>query len=174
LKKSQGKTKEEIFSDPEVQKHQNAHAKAETEYEDLQKQIGAKEAEISGHQKNIATYKIELTNIQRSIKDLEGEAATNKAKMAIAKEVEGINDVLAGIATDEGDKDLEAVRDAVARREAGAQISAELAGTDTRREDAEYENFASTSQASADFMDFLDLDEDKEAEKPLGPAKLPE
>jgi len=79
--------------------------------------------------------------------------------MITAKEEKQLNDALSGISTDGTGEELERMRDLRNRTRAEAKVSSELAGTDTKYLEAEYEAHAAATQANDEFNDLLGLDE---------------
>jgi hypothetical protein len=170
--RSQGKAKEEIVQDPAFLKHQAAFKDASSSLEHLEERIADKEKDLKERQEQIAQYKIELQRMQRQQQTLKEEKHEALADVAIAQQMQGVNDVLAGIAEDRTDKDLAAVRDARQAAKAKARISAELTGNDAQRAESEYLNLAAKTEADRELDALLDWGD--EAKPELKDAKIPE
>lgn len=169
--KAQGKTAAEIKQHPEYLKHMGAYQNAATSLTEAEQEIESVEAELMEQRQQIASYKVQLQNMQRSAKDLREEKNAAIADVAIAKEMQAVNDVLSGVAEDTVDKDLAAARAARKNAKAKAKITAELAGNDAQLAEDEYVNFASTNDASSEFDALIGLTDD---DSEFDPAKLPE
>jgi len=169
---AQGQTIEQIKSNPEYLKHMAAFQNAATSAKDAETEIQQIEAELDNQRKQIAQYKIQLQNMQRSQKDLQEEKNAAIADVAVAKEMQAVNDVLNGVATDTTDKDLDAARKARQHAKASAQITAELAGNDAQLAEDEYLHFAADNDASSEFDALIGLTEEPSGN--FDPAKLPE
>lgn len=170
--KAQGVPVDQIKKNPEYLKHMAAFQNAATSAKDVENDIQSLENELEGHRGQISQYKIQLQNMQRSNKDLQEEKQEAIADVAIAKEMQAVNDVLNGLTEDTVDKDLVAARKARQNAKAKAHITAELAGNDARLAEAEYIDFAANNDASSEFDALIGLTEDTETS--LDPAKLPE
>lgn len=170
--KGEGKSAAEIKQHPEYLKHMGAFQNAATSLTEAEGDIEELEVELEGHRKNIAQYKVQLQNMQRSAKDLKEEKQEAIADVAIAKEMQAVNDVLSGVAEDTVDKDLQAARQARKDAKAKAKITAELAGNDAALAEDEYVNFASSNDASSEFDDLIGLTDNDASD--FDPAKLPE
>jgi hypothetical protein len=71
--------------------------------------------------------------------------------------------VIAGISEDRHSKELEEMRELRNEQKASARISRELAGTDTRRQEAEFLEYARTSVATDEFDKLIGLAEEADA-----------
>jgi predicted nucleic acid-binding Zn-ribbon protein len=171
--KGQGQTNDQIKKNADYLKHMAAFQNAATSATDTENDIQGLEKELDGHRAQIAQYKIQLQNMQRSNKDLQEEKQEAIADVAIAKEMQAVNDVLNGLTEDTVDKDLIAARKARQNAKAKAHITAELAGNDAQLAEAEYVDFAANNDASSEFDALIGLTED-DTDSNLDAAKLPE
>ena len=92
-----------------------------------------------------------------------------------------IADALSGISMDETNKELEQMRNVREKMKANAKISKELAGTDTKRAEAEFLEYAKQSVSNKEFENGMfdkmsDLGKDSQQKDPQkdNPAGLPE
>ena len=83
--------------------------------------------------------------------------------------------MLSGISTDGSSEELQRLRQMRQELKAEARISKELAGTDTKAQEAEFLEYARKSTASSEFDSLIGLGEKPQGEKSKdqGPA-LPE
>ena len=75
----------------------------------------------------------------------------------MAKEEQDINDMLSGISMDGSAKELQEMRDMRQQMKAGARISREMAGTDTKRQEAEFMEYARSNVGNAEFEKLIGL-----------------
>ena len=166
--------KARVEADAEYIKHTAAFNDASSTLTEKSKRLAELEADIAGRDKQIATYKAELQQMQRSNEKLKEEKHEAIADVAIAQQMDAVNSVLAGLAEDSTDKDLQAAREARQKAQAKAQISSELVGNDARLAESEYLDFANTVQANTELAGILDLDNMIGTPETTAPAKLPE
>jgi phage shock protein A len=79
------------------------------------------------------------------------------ADVITAKEEQDINDMLSGISMDGSAKELQEMRDMRQQMKAGARISREMAGTDTKRQEAEFMEYARSNTGNAEFEKLIGL-----------------
>lgn len=170
--RGEGKTKEEIQQHPDYIKYSASFKSAVTELEAKNSRITELEADLVERRKQIAVYKGQLQDMQRDLEKLKEEKHEALADVAIADQQKAINDVLAGVAEDTVDKDLVAVREARNRANAEAQVSAEIAGNDSRLAENELLELAATNAADKELDSVLNWGED--ASPKLEDAKLSE
>lgn len=175
-----GKEEAAILADPEVIKWQGIFHDAASTLKAKQEETKVLEAQLAERSRQIASYTAELQQMQRNVVNLRQEKHTAIADTQIAKQQKAINDALAGIADDTTDKDLQAAREAHRKAINEATISADLAGADASRAEAEALHFAEKAAADSEFASLLNLggNAQKEAptpvaETPTQPAQLP-
>lgn len=171
--KASNKTKEEILGDVEFIKHKAAFDDASSTLTEKVAQMNDKETDLAGRRRSLATYKAELQKMQRASEALKGEKQEALADVAIAKQSEQINAVLAGITSDSSDKDLADARAARKRAVARSEVVAELAGNDAKAAESEYLQYANAAKSTAELDGLLNWGDEAE-KKDLEPAKLPE
>jgi len=99
--------------------------------------------------------------------------------MITSKQEKEIGDTLAGIAKDGTAEELQRLRQLRHEVKAEARISKEMAGVDTRAQEAEFLDYARKSAANTDFDALVGLGEKKPAEpekqrQKEGGSRLPE
>jgi len=151
-----GKSKEEIQKDGDFMKHHAAFKDASSSLEEVEARLNEKEVDLEARRKQSNQYKIELQKMQRAAKELKEEKSEAVADVAVAQQAQAINDVLAGIAQDTTDKDLQSAREARKKAKAKAAISAEMAGSDAEMAESEYLELAAGSEADAELDGLLD------------------
>ena len=115
---------------------------------------------------NIGNHKIQLTELLRDIEKLKEESASTVADVITAKEEESIANLIAGISEDRSSKELEDMRDLRQQAKAKARISREMAGTDTKRQEAEFLEYSRTNVASDEFDQLIGLADEADTSPP--------
>lgn len=142
-----------------------------------QDQIAELERDIAGYAKTIGDHKVQLQQLLRDVDKIRSEAHEAVADVITAKQEREIADTLAGIAKDGTAEELQRMRQMRQELKAEARISKELAGTDTKVQEAEFLEYARQSQSSSEFDALIGLaKETGSATKPVAdkPTALPE
>lgn len=106
---------------------------------------------------NIGGHKVQLTNLLRDLDKLREEAAATVADMLTAKEEENIADMVAGISTERFSKELQDMRDLRQQSKAKARISREIAGTDSKKQEADFMEYAKAGVNTDEFDKLIGL-----------------
>ncbi len=157
--KAQGKDIAVIKSDAQILQAKAAFGDFGSTIEEKEARIAELEGDIRGYSDRIKTHKVQLQSLQRDIGKIKDEAADTVADMITSTEEKQLNDVLSGISEDGTGAELEKMRELRNQAKAEARVASELAGTDSKRLEAEYESFAASHQANDEFDDLLGLDE---------------
>jgi chromosome segregation ATPase len=176
-----GKSKDDIQQDEEYKKCLSAYNDFVSTLAEKQDHITELENDIAEYTGRIKEHKIQLQSLVREIDKLKSEAADAVADVITAKQEKEIADALSGVAEDGTAKELQDLRDLRQEVKAEARISREIAGTDTRSQEAEFLEYARTSTASDEFDTLVGLAEktdmaaaDKEQAAPAKESVLPE
>ena len=176
--KAGGATMETIKGDPEYQKCLAAFNDFSTTLQEKSDHIAELEADIQGLDKNIGDHKVQLQSLLREIDKLRSEQAETVADMITASEEEKIADMLAGISNEGHNRELQEMRELRQQQKAEARVARELAGTDTKRQEEEFLEYARTSVASDEFERLIGLadEADTDTAEPADrtQTKLPE
>ena len=119
--------------------------------------IAELEEEVKTASATIANHKVQLQSLLREIEKVREEAAATVADVITAKEEQQIADMISGISQDSTSKELQEMRDLRQQVKAGARISRELAGTDTKRMEADFMDYAQKSASNAEFDALIGL-----------------
>ena len=142
-----------------------------------QDQISELEKDLAGYAKTIGDHKVQLQQLLRDVEKIRGEAHEAVADVITAKQEREIADTLAGIAKDGTAEELQRMRQMRQELKAEARISKELAGTDTKVQEAEFLEYARQSQSSSEFDNLIGLAKESGAPaRPITekPSTLPE
>ncbi|MBM3879396.1 MAG: hypothetical protein FJ387_06705 [Verrucomicrobia bacterium] len=176
LQKS-GKSKEEIHSDEEYKKCLGAYNDFSSTLAEKQERIAEAERDVETYRKTIADHKTQLQQLLRDVDKLKSEAADAVADIITAKQEKDIADMLTGIAKDGSAQELQSLRQLRQEIRAEARVSRELAGTDTKAQEAEFLEYARRSSANEEFDALLGLAEKAAPAAKAAPEKsaaLPE
>jgi phage shock protein A len=154
-----GKTKEEIQADEDYKKCLAAYNDFSSTLSEKQDHIAENEKDIDGYAKTIGDHKVQLQQLLRDVEKLKAEASETVADIITAKQEKDIADLLAGIAKDTSSEELQRMRQLRQELRAEARISKELAGTDTKAQEAEFLDYARKSTTSAEFDALIGLAE---------------
>jgi chromosome segregation ATPase len=177
--KNRGMSLEAIKLDPDYRQCLSAFNDFTSTLNEKNNRIVELEGDIQEYGQTIGSHKIQLQQLQREIEGLKGEAADAVADMISSKESEQLSDLLAGISQDSKSKELEDLRALRGQVKAEAKIAGELAGTDTRVQEAEFLKFAEEHESNDEFEALIGIAASVEkpaAEKtaPEAETKLPE
>jgi len=154
---SKGKTPEEIKANPDFIKCQSSFADFAATLDEKMKLITELEASVQEYSKNIDGHKLKLITLQREIDNLKTEAADAVADVISASEEASMSRVIAGISNDGTSESLEQLREVRSKAKAEAKITSELAGTDHKIVEAEFEQFAQDHASNAEFDALIGL-----------------
>jgi len=165
-----GKSKEEIHSSEDYKKCLAAYNDFSSTLAEKQSRITEAEGDIESYRKNIADHKVQLQQLLRDVEKVRAEASDAVADIITAKQEKDIADTLSGIAKDGSAEELQRLRQLRQEVRAEARISKEMAGTDTKAQEAEFLEYARKSAASNEFDALLGLAEKTEAAAKTAPS----
>lgn len=176
---SSGKSKEEIHHDENYQKCLSAYNDFSSTLSEKQDRIDELESDLKGYKKTIGEHKTQLQQLLREVEKIRSESADAVAEVISAKQTKEIADTIAGISEDGTAEELAALRKTRQEVRAEARISKEMAGTDTKAQEAEFLAYARTTESASEFDSLIGLTDDleKPSPEPETPSKdtsLPE
>ena len=158
----EGKTKEELHADPDYKKCLTAYNDFAATLTEKQDHIKDLENDIGEYDGSIANHKINLQQLQRDIEKLKSEAADAVADVITSKEETELADMINGISKDGMAKELQNMRDLRHEMRAEARVSREMAGTDSKVQEAEFLEYARSNTATDEFDSLLGVAEGTE------------
>ncbi|MFZ5829970.1 MAG: hypothetical protein ACOY3P_07770 [Planctomycetota bacterium] len=176
------KVVERFGGDVEAVKKDPEYLKCQAAFKDFSSTLAEKEARCAELEEDLKTirdsvagHKIQLQSLLRDLDKIKQEQHETVADMITAREERELADMIAGISEDRSAQELQEMRDLRARAKAGARVAREVAGTDVRRSEEEFLQYAERSAADTEFDAIIGLTK-KEAEgtSPAEKAKLPE
>jgi hypothetical protein len=161
--KAAGKSEEEVKANEDYKRCLAAYNDFSSTLAEKQARIAENEADIATYTKNIGDHKVQLQQLLRDVDKIRSEAADAVADVITAKQEKDIADMLSGIAQDGTAKELQDLRQMRQELKAEARISKEMAGTDTKAQEAEFLEYARTSAANTEFDSLIGLGTKTEA-----------
>ncbi len=175
--KSTGASLEQIKASEDYQKCMLAFQDFKSKVDEKTPRIAELEDEVGEMDSTIAGHKIQLTEMLREVENLRSERAEAVAEIITAKEQAELNDMLAGISKDRTSRELADMRQLREEMKAKARVSKELAGTDTKAQEAEFIRYAQQSKTTDEFDALIGLAEQADTaghDAPDSEPKLPE
>ena len=175
--KAAGKSEEEVKSNEDYKRCLSAYNDFSSTLAEKQSRIAENEADIETYRKNIGDHKVQLQQLLRDVEKIRSESADAVADVITAKQEKDIADMLSGIAQDGTAKELQDLRQMRQELKAEARISKEMAGTDTKAQEAEFLEYARTSASNTEFDSLVGLGGTKTEAAPAAKEKgqaLPE
>ena len=158
----EGKPKEELHADPAYKKCLTAYNDFAATLLEKQDHIKDLEGDIGEYDGSIANHKINLQQLQRDIEKLKSEAADAVADVITSKEERDLADMLNGISKDGMGKELQNMRDLRHEMRAEARVSREMAGTESKVQEAEFLEYARSNTGTDVFDSLLGMAEGTE------------
>ncbi|MFA6011403.1 MAG: hypothetical protein WC799_15560 [Desulfobacteraceae bacterium] len=154
---AQGKTEQDIKTDEDYMKCLAAYNDFSSTLMEKQAHIVELETDVKTYSDKIKDHKIQLQHLVREIDTLKAEASDAVAEIITAKQEKEIADAFSGIAEDGTEKELQRMRELRQEVKAEARISREMAGTDTRAQEAEFMEYARSTVANDEFDSLVGL-----------------
>ena len=154
---AQGKSQEEALGDLEMIRLKTALSDMRSTLAEKQKRVAGLENDLAGHEAKLKELKVSAEGLQRELETIKAEKGEAVADVITAQQEEQANKLLAGISTDGTSKTLESLREMRGRAKAEAQVSRVVAGVDAKKQMAEFDAFAQSSEHDADFLKDLGI-----------------
>ncbi|PYI87724.1 MAG: hypothetical protein DME26_05205 [Verrucomicrobia bacterium] len=161
--KATGRTEEEVKTNEDYKRCLAAYNDFSSTLAEKQARIAENEQDIETYRKNIGDHKVQLQQLLRDVDKIRSESADAVADVITAKQEKDIADMLSGIAQDGTAKELQDLRQLRQELKAEARVSKEMAGTDTKAQEAEFLEYARSSQSNTEFDSLIGLGAKTEA-----------
>lgn len=162
-------------NDPEYQKCQAAFKDFSSTLAEKQTRVGELEADLEALMENVNRHKVQIQSQMRELEKLGEEKHDAVATILSAKEEKEIADLMSGISQDQTGEELRELRELRNKASAGARVSRELAGLDTKQAENEFMEYASASQANDEFDALIGIANKPTAESPVAEkTRIPE
>lgn len=160
-----GKSKEDVQSNEDYKKCLAAYNDFSSTLGEKQDHITEDEEDVEGYRKTIGEHKVQLQQLLRDVEKLRAESSDAVADIITAKQEKDLADMVSGIAKDGSAEELQQMRKLRQEIKAEARISKELAGTDTKAQEAEFLDFARKNTSTSEFDSLIGLTEKTEKKK---------
>lgn len=154
-----GKSKEEVHASEDYQKCLTAYNDFSSTLKEKQDRIAELEKDVEEYNTTISNHKVQLQQLIRDVENIRSESHEAVAEIITAKQEKELADMLSGIATDGSAEELQRLRQMRQELKAEARVSKELAGTDTKAQEAEFLEYARQSESSSEFDSLIGLGE---------------
>jgi phage shock protein A len=148
---------EAVKGDPEYLKCQAAFKDFSSTLHEKENRCAGLETDIKTLDENISGHKVQLQSLLRELDQVSQEKHEAVADILTAKEEKELADMITGISEDKTSKELQEMRDLRTKTKAGARISREMAGVDTKHSEAEFLEYAAKNQADSEFDKLIGL-----------------
>lgn len=169
--KATGISEEAIHDDENYKKCLTAYKDFNSTLSEKQERISELEADIEGYKNNISDHKIQLQQLLRDVEKVKAEAADTVADVITAKQEKELAETFAGIAKDGTAEELQNLREMRQELKAEAKITKELAGTDTKSQEAEFLEYARQGESTSEFDALIGLASEAPAPKETNKEK---
>ncbi|MBI2422699.1 MAG: hypothetical protein HYV27_07705 [Candidatus Hydrogenedentes bacterium] len=172
--KAAGKPLEAIHTDEDYLRCQTAFKDFSGTLAEKQARIDELEEHIGEYSKRVAEHKVQLQSLMREIDQIKAEKTDAVADVITAREEKEVADTLAGIAKDGAAEELQRMRQLRNELKAEARVSKELAGTDSRAQEADFLEYARKDQSKNEFDALIGLAAEADGVKTSVPQEKPE
>ncbi len=169
--KATGISEEAIHDDENYKKCLTAYKDFNSTLSEKQERISELEADIEGYKNNISDHKIQLQQLLRDVEKVKAEAADTVADVITAKQEKELAETFAGIAKDGTAEELQNLMEMRQELKSEAKITKELAGTDTKSQEAEFLEYARQSESTSEFDALIGLASEAPAPKETNKEK---
>ncbi len=169
--KATGISEEAIHDDENYKKCLTAYKDFNSTLSEKQERISELEADIEGYKNHSSDHKIQLQQLLRDVEKVKAEAADTVADVITAKQEKELAETFAGIAKDGTAEELQTLREMRQELKAEAKITKELAGTDTKSQEAEFLEYARQSESTSEFDALIGLASEAPAPKETNKEK---
>lgn len=168
---------EAVKADPEYLKCQAAYKDFSNTLEEKEARCVGLEEDIQTTTASISDHKNQLRALLDEIDKIKDEQEETVADIVSSKEEKELADMISGISEDRTSQELQQMRDLRQKAKAGARVSREMAGIESKRSEEEFLEYATRSVADSEFdalIGLSDAAEDESDDKSTDRARLPE
>lgn len=157
---------EAVKRDPEYIKCQSAFKDFSSTLAEKQQRATELDEDLKQLVSNVSGHKTQMQSLMRDLDKLKEEKHDAVADVLSASEEKQIADMMTGLSNDRTSEELRELREMRGKANASARISRELAGMDTKRAEAEFLEYAQSTEADDEFDALIGLTK-KESEEPV-------
>ncbi len=165
-----------VKNDPDYIKCQAAFKDFSSTLSEKQQRASEIDEDLKQLVANVGGHKTQIQSLMRDLEQLKEEKHDAVADVLSATEEKQIADMMTGLSNDRTSEELRELREMRQKASASARISRELAGMDTKRAEAEFLEYAQTTEADDEFDALIGLTqkESGSAEAPQQDTQIPE
>ncbi len=157
---------EAVKADPEYLKCQTAFKDFSSTLAEKRKRAEELDEDLKQLVANVSGHKTQIQSLMRDLEKLKEEKHDAVAEVLSSKEEKQIADMMTGLSNDRTSEELRELRELRSKARAGARISRELAGMDTKKMEADFLEYAQSSESSDEFDALIGLS-NKESAQPV-------
>lgn len=172
---------EQYNGDVEAVKRDPEYIKCQAAFKDFSSTLAEKQqraTEIDEDLKqlvaNVSGHKTQIQSLMRDLDKLKEEKHDAVADILSSAEEKQIADMMTGLSNDRTSEELRELRDLRAKSSANARVSRELAGMDTKRAEAEFMEYAQSTEADDEFDALIGLAKKETPAPAQQESKIPE
>jgi chromosome segregation ATPase len=167
---------EAVKGDPEYQKCQAAFKDFTSTLSEKRARAEELDTDLKQLVANVGGHKTQIQSLMRELEKLKVEKHDAVAEVLSAAEEKQIADMMTGLSKDRTSEELNELREVRSKARAGARISRELAGMDTKKMEADFLEYAQTSESNDEFDALIGLGkkDTPQADPAQTDAKIPE
>lgn len=152
LTETEGKTQEQALADAEVMQYQASFSDADSSLTAKMKHLEDIKQQVGGMQESIDNYIIQGQQMAREVETLRQEKHEAVANIAINRNIDKINEALAGISTSGADDQLANIRRRTSEIKGRAKASQRIASTDVSVQRQKAKEAAKRVVANKEFL----------------------
>lgn len=172
---------EQYNGDVEAVKRDPEYVKCQAAFKDFSSTLAEKQhraTEIDEDLKqlvaNVSGHKTQIQSLMRDLDKLKEEKHDAVADILSASEERQIADMMTGLSNDRTSEELRELRELRSKSSANARVSRELAGMDTKRAEAEFMEYAQSTEADDEFDALIGLAKKETPATAQQESKIPE
>lgn len=170
-----GKSSDEILRDAEVVQLQAAYSDAGSTIEEKKARAKDLEDQIHSLQESVDRYVLDAQDLMREVEKLQAEKHETVASMEAARQIEQMNEAMAGISSGGADETLAELRKRRAEAEGRAKAAQAISSTDVTRQRQKLRDAARQHVHNKEFISALGLGESAApSEEPVDAEKSEE
>lgn len=165
-----------VKSDPDYIKCQSAFKDFSSTLTEKQQRASELDEDLKQLVANVSGHKTQIQSLMRDLDKLKEEKHDAVADILSSSEEKQIADMMTGLSNDRTSEELRELRELRTKASANARISRELAGMDTQRGEAEFLEYAQSSEADDEFDALIGLSQkdSKDSASQQQDAQIPE
>lgn len=165
---------EAVKNDPDYLKCQSAFKDFSSTLSEKQQRASEIDEDLKQLIANVNGHKTQIQGLMRDLEKLKEEKHDAVADVLSATEEKQIADMMTGLSSDRSSEELRELREVRGKARANARVSRELAGMDTKRAEAEFLEYAQTSEADDEFDALIGLTQGESPAPEQRETKIPE